>query len=82
MGAADKIAFVFTRPGKSPKDSPKPKDDGDGYDREDKRDESEDSDKPTRKELGLALADAVEARDGEAICEAVLKIVDLGPDAE
>jgi len=72
MGAADKIAFVFQRPGKS-KDEPAPS-------KDESRDEE--SDKPTREELGKTLADAIEARDGEAITEAVLKIVDLGPDAE
>jgi len=80
MGAADKIAFVFQRPGKSPKDAPKPKDDGDGYDREDPKDEADDK-APTREDLGRELCDALEAREYEAVYEAVRKIND-NPDAE
>jgi len=79
MGAADKVAFVFSRPGKSkeePKDDKKKSD----YGKDDGEDSQESA--PTREELGKNLADAIEARDGEAITEAVLKIVDLGADAE
>jgi len=69
------IAFKFTLPGKKPDEEKSPRQEPD----EGAEDEGGDDEKVSTEDLGKAVVRAIRTGDGEAVYEAIRRLVDASP---